>query len=222
MPTVERRKDPVAVAPTHRHVRVWTNQRKLMGNLIPGLLSLPPAALGLWWMYSRERIWGPGLLIFAVSPLLAWVLVNYLGLFGNESMKTALHKRLHAAKPRLADVHYFVGIATPKHASFLDPHEDIGYIVLHQDALEFFGDYLNLSIAKSQIVSVTFRPNIHSVIGLGRWVSVEGKMDERPIRLNVELREKPSLLGNLLLSKGLRDRIRSWMQEEPRAEARSS
>jgi hypothetical protein len=50
------------------------------------------------------------------------------------------------------------------------------------------------------------------LLGLGRWISLEGVADGKPIRLLIEPRERPTLLGNLLFSKALAGRLRRWMQ----------
>jgi hypothetical protein len=62
-------------------------------------------------------------------------------------------------------------------------------------------------------VRVRFRANVHTVIGLGRWISIEGFADGKPIRLLIEPRERPQLLGNLRYSKRLAQRIRRWASE---------
>jgi hypothetical protein len=149
-----------------------------------------------------------------MSPLIGWLAMNFWGLHRNQSLRRSLYARFKIARPDLDAPFWFVGIATPKYASLLDPHEDIGFVVLHPDRMEFFGDHLNLSIYKNDIFGLDFRPNPHSLVGLGRWVSIEGKVADSRIRLQMEPRERRTLLGNLFFSRTLSRRIEAWVKEK--------
>jgi hypothetical protein len=155
-----------------------------------------------------------------MSPLVGWLAMNYFGLHHNELLKAEVMKRLVATRPDIKATLCFVGIATPKYSSLLDPHEDVGYLVLHNDRIEFFGDHLNLSVGKHDISRVEYLPNPHSILGLGRWISIEGIIGDSRIRLEVEPRERKTLLGNFVFSRLVRARIEEWLrQKEPQAEA---
>jgi hypothetical protein len=194
--------------------RVWTTPQKIMGNLIPAIFALPIALFGLWWMSSRGQIIGIGFYIFAASPIVGWFAMNFFGLYQNRAMKRSLMRFLRGMRPKIGSPMYFVGVATPKYTSLLDPHEDIGFLILHDDRLEFFGDHLNLSLNKKDISAVEYRMNPHSLVGLGRWVSIEGIMDKHRVRLQIEPREKRTLLGNLLYSKVVKKHLSSWINEK--------
>lgn len=197
--------------------RLWTVSTKVMGNLIPGLAAAPFAIYGIWWMAESGQVASRGFWIFAMSPLIGWLAMNFWGLHRNQGLRHRLFMRLKIARPEIAGPIWFVGIATPKYASLLDPHEDIGFLILHPERLEFFGDHLNLSIHKNDIYGLDFRPNPHSLVGLGRWVSVEGHVADCRIRLQLEPRERRTLLGNLFYSGTLKRQIESWLKEkEPR------
>jgi hypothetical protein len=214
MPTgTPNRLKPAASTHLPKRQRVWTSARKLMGNLIPGLIALPTAIVGITFMVTRAEIIGRGFWMFCTSPLLGWLAMNWFGLNGNEAMKKEIALRLKAARPKLADPCMFVGIATPKYASLLDPHEDVGYLILYPERLEFYGDNINLSVDKRDISSIVFRANPHTLVGLGRWISIEGRVSEQPIRLQVELRERRTLMGNMMLSGSLKHRLVEWLRQ---------
>jgi hypothetical protein len=191
--------------------KVWTPARRLMGNLLPMLIALPPAAVGISLMMKRAEIIGVGLLVFSATPILGWIATNYLGLFQNGRMRRELELRLRALRPKLPTDRYFVGIATPSFKGWLDPHEDVGYLILHAEQLEFWGDSLNIVLDKAHVTGIHLRPNIHTLIGLGRWVSVEGVVQGKPVRLHVELRDRATLMGNFRRSKALRQRLLQWL-----------
>jgi hypothetical protein len=62
---------------------------------------------------------------------------------------------------------------------------------------------------------VRYRPNVHTLLGLGRWISIEGEVHGRPIRLRVESRVRDTMLGNLALGPWLRDSIERWRLGQP-------
>jgi hypothetical protein len=110
----------------------------------------------------------------------------------------------------------FVGVATPRYSSMLDPHEEVGYLIAQPDRLEFHSETKTIEVFREQVKRIRFRPNVHTLLGLGRWVSVEGTADGKPIRLLIEPRDKPTLLGNFLRSKALLLRLRRWLAEVPK------
>ena len=89
-------------------------------------------------------------------------------------MRRALGRRIGDGKGGAYPAAPFVGCATPTYAGWLDPHEDVGFLLMEGDRLVFHGDRLNLVMMKADIATVRYRPNVHTMVGLGRWVSVEG------------------------------------------------
>lgn len=174
------------------------------------LLALPFGVWGALQLIRSGDVLGKGLFGFAAMTVTAWVAVNFLGLVGNASMKRALGFRLDTERPDLSNERFFVGLATPKHRGMLDPHEDVGFILLGNDSLEVYGDTLRLTLGKSEIETIRFRPNVHSMVGLGRWISIEGTTDGVKFRLNLEPRERNTLLGNRAFGKVLLARLQEW------------
>jgi hypothetical protein len=193
------------VAPT-----VWTGRRKWLGNLIPALFWLPPVAFGFYTMVRTGQVVGPGLWWMMLGTVLGWLAVNFFGFIENGRMKRQLQLILESKKEPLKDA-VFVGIATPKFSSAVDPHEDVGYLRFLPDRLSFASETRTIDLFREQVTKVRFRANVHTVLGLGRWVSIEGESEGKPIRLMVEPREKATLMGNLLYSKKLAQRIRRWI-----------
>lgn len=175
--------------------RVWTTGRRLAGNLVPLGLALP---FFLWAMVElafRGATWTvvwAGLGFFVVG----WLGTNFLGLWGNGWMKRQLETRFRSLRPDDTAERFFVGFARPQFKNMLDPHEDVGFLVLGEDEAEFWGSELQFSMPWSVVTGVRRRGNIHSWLGLGGWVSLEGEVAGKPVRMLLEAREQPTLLGN--------------------------
>ena len=185
--------------------RVWTTQAKILGNLVPFLSWLPFAAWGVWTVARERAVTPTGLAWLAAATVVGWLAVSTFGLWGNGSMR-----RLLGARVREPGERWFVGFATPRFTGLLDAHEDVGFLILGKDGLAFLGDSRRVELPKDCVVRVGFRPNVHSVLGLGRWVVVEGVVKGQPVRMLVEPRERPTMLGNLRLSGRLRREIEGW------------
>jgi len=184
-----------------------------MGNLLPGLLAAPFGFWGLYSMWRTGEILGRGLLWLTLVPIVGWISVNFLGLYQNRAMRKEMDLRLRTERPNPPYRRYFVGMATPAFRGLLDPHEDVGYLLLHNDKVEFFGERIRVEIARSEVKEIRVRPNVHSMIGLGRWVSIEASVDGKDARLMVELRQRPTLFGNLLMSRTLVKKLHKWLAE---------
>jgi hypothetical protein len=191
---------------------VWTTRRKWLGNLIPALFYLPPLAYGIFWMTQKDEILGVGLVYVAVSPVLAWIALNFFGLFENSRMRRELTRELRARESGLPDDALFVGFATPKYHGVLDAHEDVGFLIFGDSELEFRGERRSVQVPRREIALVRFRPNVHTLVGLGRWISVEGVSKGQPFRLLVEPRVRATMLGNLRQGKALKSRIEVWIK----------
>lgn len=191
----------------------WTLRRKLMGNLIPLVLSIPFGVWGVLLMIKNERIAGPELLLIGAMSASAWLTMNLFGLFQNAAIKREIARRRKLGPAESRDSRFFVGFSRPTFRGALDPHEDLGYLILRADRIEFMGDTLEAALRRSEIVGIRYRPNIHTFVGLGRWIALEGRIDGKPVRMLIEPRERASLLGNLLFSKKLKSRLETWLKE---------
>lgn len=192
---------------------IWTPSRKLLGNLVPLTVTLPIVAIALWRIFKGGAIVGEMVVWIALFTAALWLGVNFLGLFQNEALKKAMRRRLDSSfhKNEIPGDPLFVGFARPSYRSALDPHEDIGFLLLHSDRIEFFGDKDRVELPKKSLVRATLRPNPHSWALLGGWVSVEGIVEGTPVRMLFEPRERNSLLANRKLRKPLKSRIQSWI-----------
>ena len=182
---------------------------------MPFLVAAPLAAVGVWRLIRTESIFYEPLAWFGAAVAALWLAVNFLGLWGNESMKRALRNRMRASLhlDEIPPDPFFAGFARPAYRSALDPHEDIGFILLHPDRIEFYGDHDRITLAKANIATVRLRPNPHSWALLGGWVSVEGVLEGQKVRMYFEPRERGTLLGNRALRGPLMRRLRQWLEE---------
>lgn len=193
----------------------------MVGNVLPLVLAVPLAVLAVTSFASE----GPSvatLLWTASFPAACWVFLSLMGFAGNGGMKREVSKRLHHERPFDQTEKYFVGFARPTYKSALDPHEDIGFLILHPGTVEFWGSELQVSLTKESVAGIRYRPNTHTLVGLGRWVSIEAVVEEKPVRMLVEPRVKATVIGNLIYSKKLLNRLREWKAEKPPASAGGS
>lgn len=190
---------------------LWTTSRKMPGNLLPTLLSLPFLVLAVRSASSPNpfpQMWWYGLGFIGVG----WISLNLIGLIGNRKLKRTLELRFLANHPGDDRKRTFVGFAKPSYKGLLDPHEDVGFLILGEEDAEFWGSRIEMAVPKEVLTTVRFRPNAHSLLGLGRWVSIEGRQGESEVRLLVEPRERATLLGNRRYSKRLRSEIQAWLE----------
>ncbi|MFQ3587158.1 MAG: hypothetical protein SNJ76_05790 [Fimbriimonadaceae bacterium] len=137
-----------------------------------------------------------------------------MGLYDNEAMRRESEARLAARGGDKPGERYFVGFARPSYTGLLDPHEDVGFLIVHADRLEFLGERHDLVVDRSRIESIRFRRSIHSWVGLGRWVSIEGAIEGKPFRMLVEPREMGTLRANRRFGSRLRKRLQDWLAED--------
>jgi hypothetical protein len=163
---------------------------------------------------EADDVFSLGLWLLFVGQVVGWLALNYFGLHDNEKMHRDMKRIVeHRAPPPPGPV-IFVGFASPRYHDILDAHQDIGFLSFGKDELEFIGDSQRVSLLRSQIIRVHFRPNIHSLLGLGRWIAIEGTISGRPVRMLVEPRERNTMLGNLMLGKWLKGMIDGWRKGE--------
>lgn len=196
---------------------IWTTTKKIVGNLVPLVISAPFLILGLQQYFRFGYSLKAGLLL-AAFPVVGWVATALFGLPGNRGMKAEMSRRWHIAHAFDPTPKVFVGFARPTYRGLLDAHEDVGFLVFHDDRLEFFGSTLEYELRKSDIQRVRFRANPHTWLGLGRFVSVEANVGGQPVRMLCEPREAMTLIGNFRLSKRLRTQLEKWRTEESAAE----
>jgi hypothetical protein len=201
--------------------KAWSKRHKVLGNLLPSLVCLPLLVVGLILFKPEDPLSGPAIWFFVAFPIVGWVALNFLGLHQNAFLRRELTRRLGFAGSSPGPERYFVGIARPKFRSILDPHEDLGFLIVHGDRLEFVGETVRVELPKDDIIQVRFRPNPHSIVLLGRWISVEGLVKGTPVRLLVEPREKNTLMGNLFAGEALRQRLASWLASDSSDDSRA-
>lgn len=170
--------------------RTWSTYRKLMSNLVPALAFVPIFSVGIF-LFQREQ---PTLAVvcFALSVICGLFAINLLGLFQNRKMLAELKPLVQGRHEPL----WFAGIGKPGAIGALDPHEDIGFLLLTKEGVEFIGEASRYKIPFDDIVSVSYRMNAHSLVGLGRWVAIDGRHEGKKFRLLVETRTHPTLLQN--------------------------
>jgi hypothetical protein len=161
-----------------------------MSNLVPAVVFVPVFATGLV-MFQRGQT-TLSVVCFAASIIVGIFAVNLLGLFQNRRMLSELRPLVHG-RPEPA---WFVGVGKPGGVGALDPHQDLGFLLLTQNAIEYIGETARYLIPYSDVIGVGFRMNAHSLLGLGRWVAVEGKHDGKPFVLLFEPRSHPTILQN--------------------------
>ncbi len=191
-------------------IKVWTSRRKWMGNLVPGLFWLAPTVGGIYWIIHTNVMIGPGLWVLIGGQAFGWLALNSFGLFENGRIRRDSMRNLAHRQPPPPGPVVFVGCASTRHHSLLDAHEDVGFLSFGKYELEFIGDEKRMRILREQVQKIHFLPNVHTIMGLGRWVAVEATIGGLPVRLLVEPREKDTMLGNLLISSWLKQVIEDW------------
>lgn len=191
---------------------VWTPGRKWAGNLLPLLFWVIPTGFGLGRMVLRGEIETLGVWLVALGVVLGWVATNWFGALPNRAMRAQLERILKVKKEEIGDASWFVGFATPRYSSALDPHEDVGFLVLEPDRIRFVSESRSLEVARADARKAGYRTNVHTLVGLGRWVALDGEVSGRPVRLLLEPRTRPTMLGNLLASRSLLAAINAWLK----------
>ncbi len=192
--------------------RVWTRYRKWMGNILPAAVWLPLVGVGLYIIFHSNRILGPGLVLVALAQPLAFLVVNYMGLFQNREIRFALWREVQILRPHFRGYALYCGFSSLEKTDLLDPHEDVGFVLLTTESLEFVGDGQLIRILPENVTGIRYRPNVHTLLGLGRWVCVEGKIEERKFHLCFEPREKKTLLANRKEGKVLHRKLKNWVK----------
>ena len=200
--------------------RIWTAGRRIVGNLIPAFFCLPLFVAGIVVFFdSQAKNLGPSLGLIFGGVAIGWVALNLFGLFGNGEMRQALARQYGREVGRPTGHLVFVGVARPSYRNIWDPHEDIAFLSICADHLEFYGEQLRLDMPRGTITGFRFARNMHSWLLLGRWIVVEGTHSNNPFALYLEPRQHSTLLGNRAYSKALMAELVAWKQGIPGAEA---
>lgn len=192
---------------------LWSTWRKAWGNILPLVLIAGPLGMTLRELAQEEIRWQLALWL-GITLVVGWISICLFGLAGNGALKQRMGKKLHDARPFDKGKRWFVGFARPKYRGLLDAHEDVGFLCLHSDRIEFFGDQRQIELMRSSIRKISFRPNPHTVLGLGRWISIDAENQGKAVRMLIEPREKMTLFGNLLFSRKMIREIREWARME--------
>lgn len=167
--------------------------------------------MGVAQLLVRAEIATSALIWLGIGVLAGWLATNLFGALPNRRMRRQLSNILKVKGERIPDDAWFVGFATPRYTSALDPHEDVGFVLLERNQLRFVSETRTVELAKTDIQTTFYRTNVHTFVGLGRWVSIEGRMGDTPVRILLEPRTRPTLLGNLRATKKLRAAIDAWI-----------
>ncbi|MDR3691965.1 MAG: hypothetical protein P4L46_21475 [Fimbriimonas sp.] len=189
---------------------VWTARRKWLGNVVPSLFWFPLAAIGVYLVAAHGQFLGTGLWFLAVSTIAGWLAVNQFGFFENAKMRRTLELILKAQGNEMTGEFLFVGFATPKYSSMVDAHEDVGFLEILEDRICFVSETRKVEIQKVNVSGVGTYFNVHSLLGLGGWVGVDALVGDKRIRMLIEPRERPTLLGSKSYRARLAKRLREW------------
>lgn len=197
------------------HARIWTTRRKWLGNLIPILCVLPFVILSGIFVWVQRGVGVVPIVIGLAGIVVGWLAVNQFGLIGNAELRTALQRKLLAKASKNATSGIFVGFARPTYMGLLDAHEDLGFLFIEEDRVEYCGEQYHVLMHRWEIKNIRFRPNVHTYLGLGRWISIEGTVLNKPVRLLIEPRQSATLFGNRQRSRELRAKLEAWRAEKP-------
>lgn len=135
-----------------------------------------------------------GTLFWALSPFAFWMAINLFGLFQNGRLR----KSLLSLRPS-AQKAWFVGFARPSYRGWLHPHEFVGWLILQDESVEFRGENQSYRLNRDEIIAIRKAWNIHTLLGLGGWICLEGRVSGQRVRMLVEPRERATMFGNFLL-----------------------
>ena len=172
---------------------------------------MPLATTGLIIVIRSGQFLGLGLWFLVAATVVGWFAVNQFGFFENDRMRRQLERILASQDRQLPEKRFFVGFASPKYSNILDAHEDVGFLCFEPNSISFISETRTLQLNRSDIKALRFRMNPHSVIFLGRWISIEAKLGGQEIRLQIEPRERRTLFGNRRFSMTLLKQLQAWL-----------
>ncbi len=181
---------------------------------MPAIFWFPLASIGVFLIAKQGQYLGSGLWFLVASTIVGWFAVNQFGFFENEKMRKHLERILKAQERPIEGEFIFTGFATPKYSSMVDAHEDVGFLRIMPDRLQFISETRSMEILKSDVKEVGYRANVHSILGLGGWVSVDATVGNRKFRLLVEPRERNTMLTSKKFRRRLVTRLNGWLKGE--------
>jgi len=199
---------------------IWSGIRKLQANFVPLAFGIVVGA----WVYNakvpQESVpstdsWNASFWGLACFVAVSWTTLALKLLSGNASMKSALTRSLQASIKDCATRPWFVGMATPSFSSILDPHEDIGFLIIEPERVRFVGETKTIEMPREAVKLVRSRFSIHTAGLVGRWISLEGTLDEKEVRLMLEPRGCHTMIGDFLSSRKLKKELETWLKPEP-------
>ena len=107
--------------------------------------------------------------------------------------------------------HWFVGYARANYSGLIDPHEDVGFLILYDQGAEFYGERSRLLLKREDVGAVRLGMNAHSLAGLGGWIAFVGKEPGRSVLCYIEPRVQSTLWRNRLLRPKLCRELKEWL-----------
>lgn len=190
--------------------RVWTTGPKIVANILPLIGPLVVGAM-LAMTFPKEGFTARTVGLMLAFPVVGWLSVNFLGLAGNRGVRRAMETRLDRFRPRSKIARMFVGFAGPRYRSALDPHEEIGWLLVSEEGLELVGDATTVQLSRSDVAAVGKLANAHSWLGLGGWVVVDAVVEGKAVRALLEPRQAGTHWGNARLGRQLRNEMAHWL-----------
>jgi hypothetical protein len=186
-----------------------------MGSVIPLIFTAPVLALG-----TREAVeQGFTLTLLgyvALVMVVGWVTTSLFGQVGSGGVKRWMAHKLQDERPADPNPKWFIGFATPDYRSMLDPHEDLGWLVLAEDEIDLIGTQLRLQIPRGALTQVTRKANPHTALGLGGWIAIDWEENGVVSQIFLEPRARPTVLGNKLMIKRLIVELETWRDSMPK------
>lgn len=206
---IERKPFGIGIMPSVTK-RIWSTSRQIMGNLLPALFSVPIGVLGVM-LYEPTKPFAPfPLALIFGFPLVGTLVLNGLGLFGNDRLRAELSRqfsREHEVGDRKI---LFVGLARPEYRGILDPHEELAFLLVGSKSIEIYGELTRLSFTPRQLLEIKRKRNIHSWLGLGGWLELKIGEGSSARTLLVEPREFSVLTRNRKFSRELKAQLEQW------------
>jgi len=183
--------------------QVWNLKRKILGNVLPGILCVPSLIAGLLLFKIEDPFAQVPLGLMFISPVVGWFCVNVMGLYDNSTMRSEIGRKLDRELGAESRRQFFVGYSNPKFRSIWDPHEFVGFLIIEPDKWTLFGESEKLEILTKDILGISWKKNTHSAMLLGGFMKVDFRDAAGVKTLLIESREKNSLLANKKVTRSL-------------------
>lgn len=180
---------------------------KWIGNLVPLPFFVIPVVYGYRLLTAGFRPDPSGYTWIGIGFAAGWLAVALLGGLPNPWLRCRLMAR-EAIQPVRGQ--WFVGCSPTGFKNALDPHQDIGILSLGFDEMTYVGDQSRWTMSRSEIKSIRFRPNVHTMLLLGGWLEIERQDGTALARVRVEPRSGIWVVSSLWLLPKLRRRIADW------------